>query len=166
MPLWRLTANTASAGSALPETANHDNLPLRAAVRQYSRLVGYTFAIMSSVLLWGYDSAVVGNISALPAFQMDFGEWNDADQEWQMPALWLGLWSAFGPLGQAVGALCTGWLQDRWGRRPNLLMGSIITAVGATILFFSNRPPSVDGKRGMFLAGKLVRVFSSSFEYA
>ncbi|KAF2728821.1 MFS general substrate transporter [Polyplosphaeria fusca] len=140
--------------------ANHGEMRLRQAVRQYSKYVGYILALMTTVLLWGYDAVIVGSVTALPAFQYDFGVLYDG--EWIIPSLWLSLWMAFGPLGQALGAIATGWLQDRFGRRLMLLIGGIVMNISVAIIFFSNRAPNVDGKRGMFLAGKTLQGLASA----
>ncbi|KAF2107392.1 general substrate transporter [Lophiotrema nucula] len=140
--------------------SNEDEMSLRKAVRQYSKFVGYAFAITTVVLLWGYDSVIVGSITAIPAFQKDFGEWYE--DSWIIPSIWLSLWSAMGPVGQAFGAVTGGFLQDRIGRRLNLLVGGILVVISVFIVFFANKSPQLDARRGLFLAGKTIQGFATA----
>ncbi|KAF2181397.1 MFS general substrate transporter [Zopfia rhizophila CBS 207.26] len=135
-------------------------MSLRKSIRQYSKLLVYSFSMTTAILLWGYDLVVVGSITAIPAFQRDFGQF--LDDEWIIPALWLSLWSAFGPLGQALGAVTGGWLQDRIGRRINLFIGGVIVTISVAIVFLANRIPDMDGRRTMFLVGKFLQGYATA----
>lgn len=71
-----------------------------------------------------------------------------------LPSLWLGLWNFASPGVAMIGSLIGGQLQDIYGRRVALAIGSILSAVGVAICFTSNLPDDIDSRRGMFLAGK------------
>src|SRR5688572_4874424 len=94
------TVSNISTGQPQPD---HHEMPLRKAIRQYSKIVGFLFSMTTSILLWGYDSVIVGSVTAIPAFQRDFGVWDVGEDDWIIPAIWLSLWSAFGPVGQVFG---------------------------------------------------------------
>lgn len=46
-----------------------EQLSLMTAVRRRPRVVGYSLALTSTIILWGYDMVIVGNVSAMPASQ-------------------------------------------------------------------------------------------------
>lgn len=141
----------------------HADLRLKPAIRQYSKLVCYILGLSTVIILWGYDLVVVGSVTALDPFQRDFGVFDkieDGKEKWIIPAIWLSLWQAFPGIGQLVGAISAGPLQDRLGRKPCLLIGSFITVFSVLIEFLANRAHSVDGKRGVFLAGKIVQGYA------
>lgn len=47
-----------------------------------------------------------------------------------LPAVWQSLWTAFMSFGIMFGALCSGFLQDRFGRRCSYFVGGTATAIG------------------------------------
>ena len=85
----------------------------------------------------------------------DFGKF--LDDEWILPSLWLALWNVGNPLGLMFGAILGGYFQDRAGRRLSLATGSLIAAIGVSIMFSCFASDDVLTRRGLFLAGKLVQ---------
>ncbi|KAJ4368082.1 hypothetical protein N0V83_006437 [Neocucurbitaria cava] len=148
-----------TASNSLPASSDEQmNLPLRKAFRQYSRLCWYVLGMTTVVLLWGYDGIVVGNITALPAFQRDFGGvWSEDEQAYIIPAFWLSLLSAIPDVGRGFGATTAGPLQDRIGRIKTLFIGATIATVSIVVMFFSNKGPSLDAKRGLLLFARLLQ---------
>ncbi|CAO2654658.1 Nn.00g113910.m01.CDS01 [Neocucurbitaria sp. VM-36] len=143
---------------SLSATDEQMNLPLRKAFRQYSRLCWYVLGMTTVVLLWGYDGIIVGNITAIPAFQRDFGGvWSEQEQEYIIPAFWLSLLSAIPDVGRGFGATTAGPLQDKIGRIKTLFIGATIATVSILVMFFSNKGPSMDGKRGLLLFARLLQ---------
>ncbi|KAF2729957.1 MFS general substrate transporter [Polyplosphaeria fusca] len=103
-------------------------------IKKYRKVVGYTIALTSAILLYGYDNVVVGTVSGMPKFQQDFGEYASRDQKWTLPSSWLALWNVSSPLGAMLGALLGGWIQDRVGRRVALGTSSLLSAIAVAIM--------------------------------
>lgn len=142
-----------------PTAIDHaERMPLWQAVRTYPKVVTYFACLTSAVILWGYDLVIVGSVTAVPAFQKDFGEL--FEDEWIIPAGWLSLWLAFGPLGSLFGSITGGFIQDRIGRRYSLMTGAIIASMAVAVIFTSNLPATLDARRGMFLVGKTIQGFA------
>jgi hypothetical protein len=38
-------------------------------IRKWPRVLGYSFGLTSGILLYGFDTSIVGNVSAIPEFQ-------------------------------------------------------------------------------------------------
>ncbi|KAJ5085497.1 hypothetical protein N7532_010268 [Penicillium argentinense] len=124
-------------------------------IGRYPKIVVYAFSLALNFLLTGYDTVILGTITAVPYFKREFGEsYNDA---YIIPAAWLSVWSAIAPIGSMLGAGTAGWLQDRIGRRWSLALSSAICAVGIAIAFCSNLPGKMGSRRGAFLVGRLVQ---------
>lgn len=149
------------------ETDSDDgSAPLRQSAKQYSTLVWWMLAMSTAILYAGYDSAVLGTLNAVPAYQRDFGEWmqspeKDDPNHWDyvIPVFWLSIWDGIGPLGQVIGSVLGGWMLDRTGRRFCLLVGSIIGAGAILMLVLANKPGGKDAKRIMILMGKIIQGF-------
>ncbi|KAF7553423.1 hypothetical protein G7Z17_g3666 [Cylindrodendrum hubeiense] len=105
-------------------------------------------------LMFGYDMVIVGAISALLRFRMDFGD--NIAGSYVLPALWLGLWNGLVQAGAAGGSIFAGWFQDRFGRRANFLLGGILGLIGTAASYTSGMPIDQDHRRGLFLFAKIV----------
>lgn len=144
----------------LSETcAPSQDLPLQEAVRRHPKAVAYMLTVASASLLLGYSLSVSQGVTALPAFQHDFGV--AFGHRYIIPSRWLSLWSMLGPLGGMMGSLACAHVQDRWGRRLPLALSGVVSAVAIAILYTSNLPPQRDARRGLFLLGKISQDFAN-----
>ncbi|KIY00952.1 uncharacterized protein Z520_03618 [Fonsecaea multimorphosa CBS 102226] len=137
------------------EQSVDDEPTLWKSIRKWPKVVGYSLGLASAILLNGFDTSIVGNLSAIPAFQEDYGR--HFNNRYIIPSTWMGLWTAIGTLGTMTGSVVAGWLQDRVGRRPALALGSLLSAVGVAIIYCSHFLDALDSRRGTFLAGKFVQ---------
>ncbi|OJJ85405.1 uncharacterized protein ASPGLDRAFT_45371 [Aspergillus glaucus CBS 516.65] len=124
----------------------------------YPKIIFYCIGLSSSFLLSGYDTVIVGTVTAIPRFQQDFGEL--FEDRHIIPSVWMSLWSALGFIGSIIGAAAAGPWQDRSGRRWPLAWGSLISAAAIAILYVSNVPEDINTRRGVFLFGKIVQGFA------
>lgn len=97
-----------------------DNSLLYQEVRRYPNIVAYSFGLALAFLLTGYDTVILGTITAVPYFKHEFGELYNS--EYIIPSPWLSVWSSMSPLGSIISAPAAGWLQDRIGRRYSLAL--------------------------------------------
>ena len=158
-----LVDNTVPESNVTNEKENNE-APLRQSLKQYSTLVWWMLAMATAILYGGYDSAVLGTLNAVPAYQRDFGEcctWNEKKQKDEdlIPVFWLSLWDGIGPLGGIAGSALGGWFLDRWGRRFCLMIGSVIGICAILIFVMANTPQNKDWKRIMILIGKVLQGF-------
>lgn len=124
-------------------------------IRRYPKIVAYSFGLTLAFLLTGYDTVILGTITAVPYFKKEFGE--QYNGSYIIPSAWLSVWSAMAPIGSMVGAAAAGWMQDRMGRRSSLAWSCVICAVGIAIAFCSYLPTEKDSRRGAFLVGRLIQ---------
>lgn len=78
-----------------------------------------------------------------------------------IPALWLGLWNGVYPIGGMLGSICSGYIQDHFGRRSCLFIGSSLTAICVGVTYVSDSPATADGRRGLFLFAKVLQGYST-----
>lgn len=88
-------------------------------------------------------------------YRKDYGEFNETKNEWSIPSKWLSLWNASSPLGMMLGSITGGWLQDRFGRRVSLGLGSLTSALGVAVVFVSAY--SGDSRQVVLGAGKFTQ---------
>jgi len=48
---------------------DYEKLSLVQAVKKWKRVSWITLAVAMNILLWGFDTGIVGNLSSMPAFQ-------------------------------------------------------------------------------------------------
>ncbi|KAM3700850.1 hypothetical protein ACB098_05G128200 [Castanea mollissima] len=83
-------------------------------------------------LLFGYDTGVISG--ALLYIRDDFDE---VDRKTYLQETIVSMAVAGAIIGAAVG----GWLNDRYGRKPALLLGDLLFFIGAVIMAAANGPP-------------------------
>ncbi|OAP60368.1 hypothetical protein AYL99_05370 [Fonsecaea erecta] len=137
------------------EQSVDDEPTLWKSIRKWPKIVGYSLGLTSAILLNGFDTSIVGNLSAIPAFQEDYGQ--ELDHRFIIPSMWVGLWNSVGTLGAMIGSIIAGWLQDHVGRRPTLALGSLLSAAGVATIYCSHLFEALDSRRSAFLAAKLIQ---------
>lgn len=88
-------------------------------------ILGISFISALGGYLFGFDFAVISG--ALPFLQKDF----------DLNAYWEGFTTGSLALGAIVGCLSAGWMADRFGRRPGLLLSACIFALSSLGMAFS-----------------------------
>ncbi|KAJ6015399.1 hypothetical protein N7540_009990 [Penicillium herquei] len=142
--------------SSTPDyTETQEKTRLLDEIRKYPKLSAYSLGLALAFLLTGYDTVILGTITAVPYFKREFGELYDGS--FIIPSSWLSIWSAFGPIGSMAGAAAAGWFQDRLGRRWSLAVSCVVCAVGIAIAFCANLPAEMDSRRGTFLVGRAIQ---------
>ncbi|KAJ5947268.1 hypothetical protein N7466_000283 [Penicillium verhagenii] len=137
------------------ESIANPNTTLWQAFRISWKVVGACGLLTSAILLYGYDNVIVGTVTSIPAFQEHYGTLDD--DSYILPALWLGIWNASGSIGTMIGAIMGGFIQDQYGRRLSLALGSALSAIAVAICYVSDLPAGMDSRRGVFLACKLLQ---------
>jgi MFS family permease len=140
------------------EAEQPHTLPFWQAVKLYPKVVGYCLALTVAVIGWGYDLAIVGAVPGVDSFKNDYGVMHNGKMI--IPGVWLGLFLGLPPAGSALGSVTAGELQDRIGRRFSLMVGSIVSGIAVSLIFFSHLAPDAASKRTMFTAGITLQGYS------
>ncbi len=51
------------------QSSVNDEPNLWKSIRKWPKVLGYSLAMTSGILLYGFDTSIVGNVSAIPVFQ-------------------------------------------------------------------------------------------------
>ncbi|RTE70288.1 hypothetical protein BHE90_015317 [Fusarium euwallaceae] len=117
-------------------TSQEHDMTLRSALRRYPKAALWSLAMSSTIIMEGYDTMLMGNLYAQPAFQRRYGVHVEGDS-YEIPSAWqagLGNGSA---CGQLIGLLLAGYVSERFGFRKTMMLGlSAITGL-IFITFFA-----------------------------
>ena len=89
-----------------------------------------------SIIMEGYDTILIGSLYAYPTYARKFGSLDTSTGTYQIPAKWQSAMGSGPQAGAIVGALCNGWLIQRYGYRPAFMVGVILMASFVFVSFF------------------------------
>lgn len=116
-------------------------LTLREAFKQHPGAIGWTIAICLACVMEGYDTAFIGNLYALPAFQRAFGIPTGGGQ-YQISAPWQTALSLGGSVGIIIGTYLNGYLWERIGMKRTML-GAYVAITGLTFILVFGQSAAV-----------------------
>lgn len=123
------------------QQAHDDELSMgiMASIRAYPKAVIYSVGISLAIVMEGYDTILLGNFFAQPAFTKKFGECN-ADGCQISPAWQAGLQNG-SQIGSIIGLSAVGYLTDSLGYRKTM-MGALALMTAFTFFpFFAESLP-------------------------
>lgn len=121
-------------------TNEEQSLGLVAALKLSPKAVFWSVIVSTAIIMEGYDTMLVGNLIAQPAFQDRYGI-DAGDGTHEITAAWqagLGNGSA---CGQLIGLLLSGYVSERFGFRKTLITGLLVIIGCIFIPFFSPSLP-------------------------
>ncbi|KAM5353679.1 hypothetical protein ACJ41O_000329 [Fusarium nematophilum] len=136
------------------------NLPPLEAIRKYPRTIFWCLIVSMCVIMEGYDTNLLSNFYAYPAFAKKYGHWNEATGNYQLTAPWqAGLGNAAG-VGSFFGTLLNGYLVTKFGH-IRVLIGSLF-ALSSFIFIVFFAPNTTVLLVGQILCGLPWGVFATT----
>lgn len=117
-------------------TTREHGMGIRAALKRYPKAALWSLAMSSTIIMEGYDTMLVGNFFAQPAFQRHYGE-PTAKGTYEVTAPWQAGLNNGSACGQLIGLLLAGIVSERIGFRMTMLGGLCITAAFIFLQFFA-----------------------------
>lgn len=152
---WEATLEDARAAN----THEH-SLTVRSALKAYPWAIFWSLVISLSIIMEGYDTALINSLYAYPSYSRRFGAVDPDTGTYQIPARWQSAMSSGSQAGAIVGALANGFIIQRFGYKPAFALGIILMA---SFIFVSFCGMSVGLQTaGQILCG-LVIGYRSSF---
>lgn len=116
------------------------NMTFMKAIKTYPKAIGWSVLLSSTLIMEGYDLALLGGLYANPVFNQKFGEYNPDDDKWNVSAAWQSGLSNGARAGEIFGLILAGWISDRYGYKVTII-GSLVLIIAFVFgLFFA---PSV-----------------------
>jgi MFS family permease len=94
------------------------------------RLVFIGCFVSLGAMGFGFDNSWWGGALGLSPFGKKYGEWDEAQNDWAIPAEKQSAGTGTGSAGIIIGCLVAPWLCSNLGRRPTLLVMASFLVVG------------------------------------
>lgn len=134
-------AETVKPGDMTAEAKNavdsEHKMTLLQACKTYPYAVGWSVLLSSTLIMEGYDLALLGNLYASPMFNQKYGTLNPATGRYAVSAAWQSGLSNGARAGEIFGLLLAGWSADRYGYKMTTIGATIILIGTIFILFFA-----------------------------
>ncbi|KAK7426214.1 hypothetical protein QQZ08_007243 [Neonectria magnoliae] len=113
------------------------NMSLWQAAKTYPKAIGWSVLLSTTLIMEGYDLALLGNLYASPVFNKKFGEYNPATEEYQVTAAWQSGLSNGARAGEIIGLIMAGWAADRYGYKMTTIGALVLMIAFVFVLFFA-----------------------------
>jgi SP family general alpha glucoside:H+ symporter-like MFS transporter len=112
-------------------------MTLWTAVKLYPKAIAWSVLVSSTIIMEGYDLALLGNLYASPAFNEKFGKYDTASGKYVISAAWQSGLSNGARAGEIFGLLIAGWTSDRYGYKVTTIGSLILMIAFIFVLFFA-----------------------------
>lgn len=107
------------------------------AVTTYRHAIGWSVLLSSTLIMEGYDLALLGTLFASPPFNRKYGDYDAKHDKYQVSAPWQSGLSNGVRVGQVCGLVIAGWTVDRYGYK-NTTLGFLTAMIAFVfVLFFA-----------------------------
>ncbi|KAH8673174.1 general substrate transporter [Ilyonectria robusta] len=131
-----INAEMLTSEAKLAADAEH-NMSLWQAVKTYPKAIGWSVLLSSTLIMEGYDLALLGNLYASPVFNKKFGEYVAAKDDYAISAAWQSGLSNGARAGEIFGLILAGWASDRWGYKMTTIGALVLMIAFVFVLFFA-----------------------------
>lgn len=130
-------------------TEDEHNMTAAEAFKRYRKACLWSMAFSLTIIMDGYDTAILGSLQAFPAFRYMFGHEVKDTGNFQLEPKWQAAVNLSNPLGNFIGVYLNSFITERVGHKKALL-GTLIYLVG--IIFITFFAQSIE----MLFAGSLL----------
>ncbi|KAB5542841.1 general substrate transporter [Coniochaeta sp. 2T2.1] len=113
------------------------NMSLMTAIKTYPKAIGWSVLLSSTLIMEGYDLALLGSLYASPVFNKKFGTLNEATGKYAVSAAWQSGLSNGARAGEIIGLIMAGWVADRYGYKMTTIYSLILMIAFIFVLFFA-----------------------------
>lgn len=108
-------------------------------IKLYRKAAFWSFIVSMTIIMEGYDTALLGNFYALPAFREEYG--TQRDGSYQISSPWMNMLSYLQMITNIIAAQAAGSLSQRYGYRPLLLAALVMMGGAIFVTFFAPSLP-------------------------
>ncbi|KAL6922707.1 hypothetical protein ACHAPO_008519 [Fusarium lateritium] len=107
------------------------------AVKTYPKAIGWSVLLSTTLIMEGYDLALLGNLYASPVFNEKFGTYNPEKEKFAVSAAWQSGLSNGARAGEIIGLILAGWASDRYGYKMTTVGALVLMIAFVFVLFFA-----------------------------
>ncbi|KAH8880785.1 sugar transporter [Thozetella sp. PMI_491] len=119
--------------------AKEHEMGLWQAIRLYPKAIGWSVLVSSTLIMEGYDLALLSSLYASDPFNRRFGELNPATGKYNISAAWQSGLSNAARAGEIFGLILAGWAADRYGYKKTTIGALVAMILFIFVLFFAPR---------------------------
>ncbi|KAM0272829.1 hypothetical protein ACHAQH_008588 [Verticillium albo-atrum] len=113
------------------------NMTVMQAIKAYPKAIAWSVLLSSTLIMEGYDLALLGNLYGNAHFNEFFGKYHEASEKYVISAAWQSGLSNGARAGEVFGLIIAGWMTDRWGYRYTTMANLVAMIAFIFILFFA-----------------------------
>jgi MFS transporter, SP family, general alpha glucoside:H+ symporter len=117
--------------------AEEKTMSLREALSLCPKAIGWSVVLSSTLIMDGYDLAILSSLFASPQFNKKFGVRNDSTGKYAIPAPWQSALSNGARAGEVIGLLINGIASDRFGYRKTMIASLTAMVAFIFVVFFA-----------------------------
>ncbi|KAH7309712.1 general substrate transporter [Stachybotrys elegans] len=112
-------------------------MTLWTAIKTYPHAIGWSILLSSTIIMEGYDLALLGNLYASTPFNQKYGRWVESSQRYEISPAWQSALSNGARAGEIFGLIIAGWAADRWGAKKTTIGFLVLMIITIFALFFA-----------------------------
>ena len=126
----------------LVEDAKHASdsehqMTLLKAIKIYPKAIGWSVLLSSTLIMGGYDLALLGSLYASDKFNEKYGTYSATEDRYDLSAAWQSGLSNGARAGEIFGLIIAGWVSDRYGYRMTTIASLVLMICFIFVLFFA-----------------------------
>ena len=137
------------ADEARQASAKEQQMTLWQALKLYPKAVGWSMLLSSTLIMEGYDLALLGSLYASNSFNEKYGSFNPDSGKYNVSAAWQSGLSNGARAGEILGLILAGWAADRYGYKMTTIGSLVLMIAFIFVLFFA---PNA----GVLVAGEVL----------
>lgn len=129
--------------------ASEHAMSLRTAISLYPKAILWSVLLSSTLIMEGYDLALLGNLYASQPFNRKYGTLNPSTGKYAVSAAWQSGLSNGARAGEILGLILAGWTVERWGYKKSMVGFLVAMIAFVFVLVFA---PNV----GVLVVGEVL----------
>ncbi|KAI1860841.1 uncharacterized protein JN550_011156 [Neoarthrinium moseri] len=116
---------------------NEHQMTLWTALKLYPKAIGWSVLLSSTLIMEGYDLALLSSLYNSPVFNQKFGTQDPKTGKWAVSAAWQSGLSNGARAGEILGLILAGWTADRFGYKNTIIGSLVLMILFIFVLFFA-----------------------------
>ncbi|KAK8042538.1 hypothetical protein PG994_013021 [Apiospora phragmitis] len=112
-------------------------MSLWTAMKLYPKAIGWSVLLSSTLIMEGYDLALLGSLYVSPPFNEKYGTYDEKSRKYALSAAWQSGLSNGARAGEIIGLILAGWTADRYGYKVTTMFNLALMILFVFVLFFA-----------------------------